>query len=83
MLPPRHGISTARTLDSWISDALSEEEAADQSQVITRSMKRPSEGSDPICPSSLVPARRPSAPSDFSELSGKLEGEDVAAVRRG
>ena len=72
----------ATTLDSWISEALAEDEhQGDETGV--RRISWEAEAAEPILPSSLLPPARPSGTYELTELSGLLEGDDTLRMLRG
>jgi len=71
----------ATTLDSWISEALAEEESESDKTGIRR-ISWAEEAAEPLVPASLVPPARPSGTYELLELSGVLEGEGIEQLRR-
>lgn len=71
----------ATTLDSWISEALAEQEAEGDKTGIRR-ISLAEEAAEPLIPSSLLPPARPSGTYELVELSGVLEGDDIDQLRR-
>lgn len=70
------------TLDSWICEALAEEEREDVKTCVRR-ISWAQEAAEPILPSSLLPPPRPSGTYELTELSGLLEGDDTLRRLRG
>lgn len=73
--------STHAKLDSWISEVLAEDPPKDP-QTGLRRVSWAEEAAEPLVPSSVAPAPRPSGTYEVVELSRLLEGEEVSRVRR-